>query len=50
MIALDVNVVLSAMRTDADDHEDMRGWLQQSVDDAELVGVSDAVSARSFGS
>lgn len=43
MIALDVNVVLSALRTDAADHEGMRDWLQQSVDDPELVGVSDAV-------
>jgi uncharacterized protein len=43
MIALDVNVVISALRTDVDDHEAIAGWLQHEVESPDPVGVSDAV-------
>lgn len=45
MLALDVNILVSAFRTDAPDHEAMRGWLERSVNGAEPVGVSDSVLA-----
>jgi toxin-antitoxin system PIN domain toxin len=45
MLALDVNVLVSAFRTDAPDHEAMRDWLERSVNSPEPVGVSDAVLA-----
>lgn len=43
MIALDVNVLVSAFRRDADDHDEIQRWLEIRVDDPEPVGVSDAV-------
>lgn len=43
MLALDVNVILSAFRADAPDHLQMREWLEGAVADPEPVGVSDAV-------
>lgn len=43
MLALDVNVVLSALRGDAPDHEPIRDWLQEAIDAPESVGISDAV-------
>lgn len=43
MIALDVNVIIPALRLDADDHKLMRDWLQRAVDGSEEVGISDAV-------
>lgn len=42
MLAIDVNVIVSAFRTDASDHEPMRAWLEAAVNDAEPLGVSDA--------
>lgn len=43
MIALDVNVLVSAFRGTAPDHAEMRTWLERVVNDAEPVGISDAV-------
>lgn len=43
MIALDVNIIVSAFRTDASDHVQMREWLQNAVNDSQPVGISDAV-------
>lgn len=43
MIALDVNVLVSALRTDAPDHEAVARWFEQAVDAPEPVGISDAV-------
>lgn len=43
MLALDVNVIVSAFRADAPDHAVMREWLEAAVDDVEPVGVTDAV-------
>lgn len=43
MLALDVNIIVSAFRTDAPDHLQMRDWLECAVDDAQPVGISDAV-------
>lgn len=43
MLALDVNIIVSAFRADAPDHEVMRTWLEGAVDDPEPVGVTDAV-------
>lgn len=43
MIALDVNVLVSAFRDTAPDHEATRTWLERAVNDVEPVGVSDAV-------
>ena len=43
MLALDVNVIVSAFRSDAPDHEQMRAWLETAVMDPEPVGISDAV-------
>lgn len=45
MLALDVNVIVSAFRADAPDHAVMRDWLETAVDDVEPVGISDAVLA-----
>lgn len=43
MLAIDVNVVISACRADAPDHEEMRTWLETAVNDPEPVGVSDVI-------
>ena len=43
MIALDVNVLISALRRDATDHDGIRQWLEGAVDGTEPVGVSDTV-------
>lgn len=43
MLALDVNVIVSAVRQDAPDHEAVRSWLEAAVADPEPVGISDAV-------
>lgn len=43
MLALDVNVVVSALLRDAADHEEISDWLEQAVNAVEPVGVSDAV-------
>lgn len=43
MLALDVNVIVSAFRADAPDHQQMRAWIEGAVNDAEPVGISDAV-------
>jgi toxin-antitoxin system PIN domain toxin len=45
MLALDVNVLVSAFRAVAPDHEPIRAWLEQAVDAPEPVGISDAVLA-----
>lgn len=42
-MALDVNVLVSAFREDAPDHEDLRTWLEQAINGSEPVGVSTAV-------
>lgn len=43
MLALDVNVIVSAFRADAPDHGPVRAWLEAAVDGPERVGISDAV-------
>lgn len=43
MLALDVNVLVSAFRQDAPDHDAMRRWLEDAVGAIEPLGVSDAV-------
>lgn len=43
MIALDVNILVSAFREDASDHAEMRAWLERAVEDPEPVGVTDVV-------
>lgn len=43
MLALDVNVIVSALRADAPDHTEMRAWLEDAVNAPEPVGISDAV-------
>ena len=43
MLALDVNIIVSAFRADAPDHAQMRVWLEAAVNRPEPVGVSDAV-------
>jgi toxin-antitoxin system PIN domain toxin len=43
MLALDVNVIVSAFRADAPDHIPMRQWLENAVNDPEPVGISDSV-------
>lgn len=43
MLALDVNVLISAFWTRAHDHDQLRWWVQAQVDADEPVGVSDAV-------
>ncbi len=45
MIALDVNVLVSAFQPGAADHAHMRSWLAAAVDGDESVGVSDVVLA-----
>lgn len=45
MLAVDVNVLISAFRSDAPDHPQMRAWLERAVDSPEPLGVSDAVLA-----
>lgn len=45
MLAVDVNVVVSAFRADAPDHEPMREWLERAVNAPEPVGVSDEMLA-----
>ena len=39
----DVNVLVSAFRTDAPHHALCRGWLEQLLSDDELLGVSELV-------
>lgn len=43
MLALDVNVLVSALRPDAPDHVRVRHWLEDAVNAVEPVGISDAV-------
>ncbi|CAN5254552.1 type II toxin-antitoxin system VapC family toxin [soil metagenome] len=43
MLALDVNILISAFRADAPDHRPLREWLEGAVNDPEPVGVTDAV-------
>lgn len=43
MIAVDVNVLVSAFRADAAHHPELSAWLEQAVAGPELLGVSDAV-------
>lgn len=43
MIALDVNIVVSAFWRNAPDHQPMRAWLQDAVNDYEPVGLTDSV-------
>ena len=45
MILPDVNVLVGAFRSDAPDHDDLRGWLEDAVADVEDVGLTDAVLA-----
>lgn len=45
MLAVDVNIIVSAFRADAPDHAELRRWLEGAVNDPEPVGVSDAVLA-----
>jgi uncharacterized protein len=41
----DVNVLVSAHRTDAPQHEIARGWLEDAINGSEALGLTDAVSA-----
>lgn len=43
MLAIDVNVIVSALREDASDHRAMKAWLEGAVADPEPVGISDVV-------
>lgn len=43
MIALDVNIIVSAFRRDAPDHNEMRHWLERAVNAHEPVGITDAI-------
>lgn len=43
MLALDVNIIVTAFRAVAPDHAQMRGWLESAVNAPEAVGISDAV-------
>lgn len=43
MIAVDVNVLVSALHAGATDHDAMRAWLESAVNGREPVGVSIAV-------
>lgn len=43
MLAIDVNIIVSAFRADAADQRQMRTWLQKAVNDPEPVGISDSV-------
>ncbi len=45
MLAVDVNILVSALRADARDHSEIASWLVRAVDGPELVAVSDAVLA-----
>lgn len=45
MLALDVNVLVTALRPDRRDHLAMKEWVEGAVADPEPVGVSDAVLA-----
>lgn len=45
MLALDVNIIVSAIRADAPDHASMREWLEGVVNGPEPVGISDSVLA-----
>jgi toxin-antitoxin system PIN domain toxin len=41
----DVNVLVAAYRTDDQRHDEVRSWLEQAVNGAEVVGLSDAVAS-----
>lgn len=43
MLALDVNVIVSAFWSEAPDHLPIRGWLEGAVNGPEPVGISDSV-------
>ena len=43
MLALDVNILISAFRADSPDHAAMRVFLEDSVNGTEPVGLTDAV-------
>lgn len=43
MILLDVNVLVAAHREDAEDHAEVRGWLQSELAAPAGVGVTDLV-------
>lgn len=43
MQVVDVNVLVSAFRAEAPEHESLRTWLEEAVDSREPLGVSDAV-------
>ena len=43
MLAVDVNVLVSAWHTAASDHPELRTWLEHAVQATELVGASEAV-------
>lgn len=43
MLAVDVNVLVSAFRGDAADHDEMRAWLEEAVNGDDLVAVSESV-------
>lgn len=43
MICPDVNVLVYAYRSDFDDHETFRNWLDAALDGAEPLGLADAV-------
>jgi toxin-antitoxin system PIN domain toxin len=44
MLAVDVNVLVSAFHQGAPDHASMRAWLESAVNGDEHVGVSEAVA------
>lgn len=43
MIALDANVLISALRADVADHGPIADWLQREVEAPDPVGISDSV-------
>ncbi|MBF4162123.1 TA system VapC family ribonuclease toxin [Nocardioides acrostichi] len=43
MLAVDVNVLVSAFHAGAPDHDAMRRWVEDAVDAPEPLGISDAV-------
>ena len=45
MMALDVNILVSAFHQGAPDHDEMRTWLEGAVNGPEAVGVSTSVLA-----
>jgi len=45
MLAIDVNILVSAFRTAAPDHDAMRRYLEDAVNGTEPVGLTDAVLA-----